>query len=118
MSAAIRMIGEGVNQIDACNATGVSLSMLSQRLDELECHHPKCTEFTPCRGAKRRKGGVMACLVLEDTVFDDVCPFYKTVDDFEEEEREYEKTAKRRQVFAASAAKARTRRAKAEQMGG
>ena len=88
MSAAIRMIGEGATQEQACRATGVTPSKLLQKLDTLECHHPKCTADSPCRGAKRRKCGVMTCLILEDTEFDGVCPFYKTADDFDEEERQ------------------------------
>ena len=87
MSKAIKMIGEGATQKEACDATGVSLSLLSQKLDELECHHPDCTEDHPCRGAKRRKGGVMACMVLENTVFEDVCPFFMTAEEFEENNR-------------------------------
>lgn len=101
MSAAIKMIGEGATQKEACDATGVSLSLLSQKLDELECHHPDCSELNPCRSAKRRKGGVMACLVLENTVFDDVCPFFKTEHEFRKEEErakgsQHAKTNKRR----------------------
>ena len=122
MSAAIKMIGEGATQKEACDATGVSLSLLSQKLDELECHHPDCSELNPCRSAKRRKGGVMTCLILEDTEFDGVCPFYKTADDFDEEERQarrrHAKTNQRGEILPAPSAEAHPGRAEAEQVGG
>lgn len=98
MSKAIHMIANGAKQVDASEATGVCLSSLAKRLDELECHHPDCTEDHPCRGAKRRKGGVMACMVLENTVFEDVCPFFMTAEEFEENNsgRRYAKGTKHR----------------------
>lgn len=54
----------------------------TDELDRLTCHHPLCTESTPCRAGKRRNGGTFVCTALVDTEFDDYCPFYQTAEQF------------------------------------
>ena len=56
------------------------------------CHHPDCSEYHPCRAAKRLSGGKMACGLLTDTDFGwRDCPFFKTKFKYD---KEYERTNK------------------------
>lgn len=86
LNKAVTMFINGKTQSEICEKTGVQQVYLFAKLNELTCRHPECNEFNPCRAAKRRYGGCMMCTALEDTDFgEDVCPFFKTEKEFDQE---------------------------------
>ena len=88
MSKVVTMFvnGEKIKNIET--KLHVSHGTIVKRLNELTCRHPLCTEGHPCRAAVRRYGGTMMCSALDDTDFEgELCPFFKTEDDFKHEYR-------------------------------
>ena len=86
MNAALDMVFNGETQKTATIETGIGKMELHDKLVDLECRHPDCSEMHPCRSAIKRYGGKMTCTLLDDTKFRfKKCPFYKTENEFHRE---------------------------------
>lgn len=82
-----------MTQKDATEQANVSVPMFQKELREHRlCYHPDCSEYHPCRCAKRLNKGRMVCSLLTDTDFGwRDCPFFKTEFKYD---KEYEQTNK------------------------
>ena len=83
MNEAIDLYFKGATQTQAVEETGVPLYAFQEEMRQRICKHPKCNETHPCRAARRRNGGLMACSALDNTDFGNrICPFFKTEKEF------------------------------------